>query len=112
MRLLTPWFVQRFRNKILNIHPSLLPSFPGLHAQAQAFDYGARVTGCTVHFVIPEMDAGPIVLQKAVKVRDEDSVETLSRRILREEHRLYPLAVKLLVEDKLRIKGRRVVILA
>ncbi len=108
MRLLSADFVESFRGRMLNIHPSLLPSFPGLEAQKQALDYGAKVAGCTVHFVVPEVDAGPIVLQEAVDVREEDTAETLSARILRKEHILYPLAVKLFVEGKLSVEGRRV----
>lgn len=108
MRLLSPEFVETFRGRMLNVHPSLLPSFPGLEAQKQALDYGAKVAGCTVHFVVPEMDAGPIVLQAAVKVREGDTPETLSARILRREHIIYPLAVKLFVEGKLSLEGRRV----
>jgi len=110
MRLLGTDFVSLFKGTILNIHPSLLPSFPGLNAQEQALAYGAKVTGCTVHFVVPEMDAGPIVLQEAVRVKEGDTVDSLSRRILRKEHVLYPRAVKLFVEGKLRIDGRRVTI--
>lgn len=110
MRLLSPEFVESFRGRMLNIHPSLLPSFPGLDAQKQAIDYGAKVTGCTVHFVVPEMDAGPVVLQEAVKVREGDTLESLSARILRREHVIYPLAVKLFVEGKLSLEGRRVTI--
>ena len=110
MRLLTAGFVSRFSGRILNIHPSLLPSFPGLDAQRQALDHGAKVTGCTVHFVVPEVDAGPIVLQRAVDVAEGDSVESLSARILEQEHAIYPLAVKLFVEGKLSIMGRKVTI--
>ena len=108
MRLLTPGFVARFDGRILNIHPSLLPAFPGLDAQQQALDRGVKVTGCTVHFVVPEVDAGPIVLQRAVEVLEGDSVETLSSRILKQEHIIYPAAVKLFVEGKLTIEGRLV----
>jgi len=110
MRILTPPFVQRFRNRIMNIHPSLLPSFPGLEAQKQALEYGVRYTGCTVHFVNEEVDAGPIILQAVVPVFQNDTVETLSERILKEEHRIYPTAIRLFVEGKLRIEGRRVII--
>ncbi len=110
MRLLSPGFVAFYKNRILNIHPSLLPAFPGLDAQKQALDHGAKVTGCTVHFVVPEVDAGPIVLQRSVEVKEGDTVETLSARILRQEHLLYPRAVKLFVEGKLSISGNRVVI--
>jgi phosphoribosylglycinamide formyltransferase-1 len=110
MRILTPPFVQRFRNRIMNIHPSLLPSFPGLEAQKQALEYGVRYSGCTVHFVNEEVDAGPIILQAVVPVFQNDTVETLSERILKEEHRIYPTAIRLFVEGKLRIEGRRVII--
>lgn len=110
MRILTPPFVQRFRNRIMNIHPALLPSFPGLEAQKQALEHGVRFSGCTVHFVNEEVDAGPIILQAVVPVFQNDTVETLSERILKEEHRIYPEAVKLFVEGKLRIEGRRVII--
>ncbi len=110
MRILTPPFVQNFRNRIMNIHPALLPSFPGLEAQRQALEYGVRYSGCTVHFVNEEVDAGPIILQAVVPVFQNDTVETLSERILKEEHRIYPEAVKLFVEGKLRIEGRRVII--
>ena len=110
MRLLSPEFVRFYQGRILNIHPSLLPAFPGLDAQKQALDHGAKVSGCTVHFVVPEVDAGPIILQRAVKVREGDTVEALSSRILRQEHKLYPLAVKLFVEGKLSMNGRSVVI--
>ena len=110
MRLLSPQFVDAFRGRIMNIHPALLPSFPGLRAQERALEYGVKVSGCTVHFVVPEVDSGPIILQSAVKVEEEDSPETLSARILRQEHTLYPLAVKLFVEGRLKIEGRKVVI--
>jgi phosphoribosylglycinamide formyltransferase 1 len=110
MRLLSPEFVDAFRGRIMNIHPSLLPSFPGLRAQEQALEYSARVSGCTVHFVVPEVDSGPIILQTAVKVEDGDTPESLSARILKQEHRIYPLAVKLFVEGRLKIEGRRVLI--
>lgn len=110
MRLLGSDFVAAYRHRIMNVHPSLLPAFPGLEAQKQALDYGVKVAGCTVHFVVPEVDAGPIILQKAVEVRDGDTPESLSERILQEEHVLYPLAVKLFVEGKLTITGRKVTI--
>jgi len=112
MRLLTLDFVSTYKGRILNIHPSLLPSFPGLNAQEQALAYGVKVAGCTVHFVIPEVDAGPIIVQETVKVMEGDTVEELSNRILKKEHVLFPLAVKLFVEGKLRINGRRVIIKA
>ena len=110
MRLLSPEFVDGFKGRMLNIHPSLLPSFPGVRAQQQALDWGVKVSGCTVHFVVPEVDSGPVVLQSAVKVEPGDTVQTLSSRILREEHRIYPLAVKLFVDGRLKIEGRRVTV--
>jgi len=109
MRLLSPYFVATFPNRILNIHPSLLPSFPGLESQRQALEYGVKFAGSTVHFVDENLDAGPIVLQATVPVRDEDTEETLSSRILAEEHRIYTEAVKMVLEGKYKIVGRRVV---
>jgi phosphoribosylglycinamide formyltransferase-1 len=109
MRLLSPYFVAAFPQRILNIHPSLLPSFPGLEAQKQALDYGVKFAGCTVHFVDENLDAGPIILQSVVAVEDGDTEETLSARILKEEHRIYSEAVKLILEGKYKIIGRRVV---
>jgi len=109
MRLLSPFFVAAFPQKILNIHPSLLPSFPGLEAQKQALDYGVKFAGCTVHFVDENLDAGPIVLQSVVPVEDSDTEETLSSRILKEEHKIYTEAVKLVLEGDYKILGRRVV---
>lgn len=109
MRLLSPWFIRRYEHRVVNIHPSLLPAFPGLDAQKQAFDYGVKFTGCTVHLVDEELDHGPIVKQAVVAVEPDDSVETLSARILREEHKLYPQAVALLLSGRYRIEGRRVV---
>jgi phosphoribosylglycinamide formyltransferase-1 len=111
MRIISEEFVNAFENRILNIHPSLLPSFPGLNAQKQALEYGVKFTGCTVHFVDAKVDNGPIVLQAVVDIKDDDTVESLSERILKQEHKIYPMAVKLFVEDKLRISGRRVSIL-
>jgi phosphoribosylglycinamide formyltransferase-1 len=93
MRLLSPCFVEAFRGRILNIHPSLLPAFPGLDAQRQALDHGAKVSGCTVHFVDETLDGGPIIVQREVPVQEGDTVETLSARILEQEHKLYPQAV-------------------
>jgi len=107
-RILTPEFVRLYERRILNIHPSLLPAFPGLNAQKQALDHGAKVTGCTVHFVDQGVDTGPIILQAAVPIRDDDTVETLSHRILLEEHRLYPEAVRLFTDGTLRVNDRRV----
>lgn len=112
MRRLSPWLVREFSGRILNVHPALLPAFPGLDAQRQALEHGAKVAGCTVHFVDEELDHGPIVLQAAVPVLDDDTVETLSARILAEEHRIYPEAVHLFATNRLRIEGRRVRILA
>jgi phosphoribosylglycinamide formyltransferase 1 len=108
MRLLSPFFVAHFPGRILNIHPSLLPAFPGLEAQRQALEHGVKWTGCTVHFVDENLDAGPIILQTAVGVRDDDTVESLSARILAEEHRIYSEAVRIVLEGRYRIEGRRV----
>jgi phosphoribosylglycinamide formyltransferase-1 len=112
MRLLSPYFVAAFRERILNIHPSLLPAFPGLEAQRQAFEHGAKFAGCTVHFVDENLDAGPIVLQAAVPIEDNDTPETLSERILREEHRVYSEAVRIVLEGRYRIEGRRVLVIS
>jgi len=112
MRLLSPYFVQTFRGRILNIHPSLLPAFPGLESQRQALEHGAKFAGCTVHFVDESLDAGPIILQAAVPIRDDDTVESLSERILAEEHRIYSQAVRIVLEGRFRIDGRRVIILS
>jgi phosphoribosylglycinamide formyltransferase-1 len=109
MRLLSPWFVQQFPNRILNIHPSLLPSFPGLEAQKQAFDYGVKVSGCTVHFVDENLDHGAIILQKVVPVLDTDDDHTLAARILEQEHIAYSEAIRILLGGKYRIEGRLVV---
>jgi phosphoribosylglycinamide formyltransferase-1 len=108
MRLLSPYFVAAFPNRILNIHPSLLPSFPGLESQRQALEYGVKFAGCTVHFVDENLDAGPIVLQAVVPVEDKDTEESLSARILKEEHRIYSEAVRIVLEGKYKIEGRRV----
>jgi phosphoribosylglycinamide formyltransferase-1 len=108
MRLLSPYFVSAFPQKILNIHPSLLPSFPGLESQKQALEHGVKFAGCTVHFVDEKLDAGPIILQAVVPVLDSDDESTLSERILNEEHRIYSEAVKLILEGRWRIEGRRV----
>ena len=110
MRLLSPFFVSAFPQRILNIHPSLLPSFPGLESQKQALDYGVKFAGCTVHFVDENLDAGPIVLQAVVPVEDSDTEDTLSARILKEEHRIYSEAVKIVLEGKFKIEGRRVLL--
>jgi phosphoribosylglycinamide formyltransferase-1 len=108
MRLLSAGFVREFAGRILNIHPSLLPAFPGLDAQHQALAHGVKITGCTVHFVDEELDAGPIVIQAPVPVLDEDTVETLSARILAEEHRIYSEAIGIVLSGRYRIEGRRV----
>ena len=105
MRLFTAEFVQRWYGKMLNIHPSLLPSFPGLDPHGQALRSGVKISGATVHFVIPETDAGPIVMQGAVAVRDDDTADTLAARILEIEHRIYPAALRLLASDKIRLQG-------
>jgi phosphoribosylglycinamide formyltransferase-1 len=110
MRLLSPYFVSSFRNRILNIHPSLLPAFPGLEAQQQAFAHGVKFTGCTVHFVDENLDAGPIIVQAVVPILDDDTPETLSERVLREEHRVYSEAVRIVLEGRYRIEGRRVLL--
>jgi phosphoribosylglycinamide formyltransferase-1 len=109
MRLLSARFVRAFAGRILNIHPSLLPAFPGLDAQHQALDHGVKVAGCTVHFVDEELDAGPIVLQATVPVHDDDTVEALSARILAQEHRIYSEAIALVLSGRYRIEGRRVI---
>jgi phosphoribosylglycinamide formyltransferase-1 len=110
MRLLSPFFVAAFPQRILNIHPSLLPSFPGLESQKQALDYGVKFAGCTVHFVDENLDAGPIVLQAVVPVEDNDTEDSLSARILKEEHRIYSEAVRIVLEGEFKIEGRRVLL--
>ena len=109
MRLLSPYFVAAFPNRILNIHPSLLPSFPGLESQRQALEYGVKFAGCTVHFVDENLDAGPIVLQAVLPVSDDDTEDTLSARILQEEHKIYSEAVRIVLEGRYKIEGRRVI---
>jgi len=110
MRLLSASFIRAFPNRVLNIHPSLLPAFPGLDAPHQALEHGVRISGCTVHFVDEYLDAGPIILQAAVPVLDLDTVETLSARILREEHRIYAEAIGIVLEDRYSLAGRRVIL--
>jgi phosphoribosylglycinamide formyltransferase-1 len=110
MRLLSSYFVEKYPNRILNIHPSLLPSFPGLESQRQALEYGVKFAGCTVHFVDENLDAGPIILQSVVPVKDDDTEEALNARILKEEHRVYSEAVNIVLEGKYRIEGRRVLL--
>jgi phosphoribosylglycinamide formyltransferase 1 len=111
MRLLTPYFISTYWNRLINIHPALLPSFPGTHGQRDAFEYGVKISGCTVHFVDENMDSGPIILQRAVPVLDDDTEETLKDRILEQEHEILPLVVKLYSEGRLRIEDRKVRIL-
>ena len=111
MRIIDPEFIEEYKNRIINIHPALLPSFPGLNAQKQAVDHGVKISGCTVHFVDPGIDTGPIILQKPVKIRSDDNEDTLSKRILKEEHKIYPEAIKLFFENRLKIDGRKVIIL-
>jgi phosphoribosylglycinamide formyltransferase-1 len=107
MRLLSPTFISAFPNAILNIHPALLPAFPGLDGQRQAWQHGVKISGATVHLVTAELDAGPIVLQAAVPVRDDDTPDTLAARILVEEHRIYPEAIGIVLDGKWRLEGRR-----
>jgi len=109
MRIVGREVIEAYRNRIINIHPALLPSFKGLHAQKQAFDYGVKVSGCTVHFVDEGMDTGPIILQRAVPVLEGDNADTLAARILEQEHQIFPEAVKLFVEGKLKVEGRIVI---
>lgn len=110
MRVVGEPLIERFKNRIMNIHPALLPSFPGLHGQKQALDYGGKIAGCTVHFVDEGVDTGPIIIQSAVPAYEDDTEATLSERILREEHRIFPLAVKLFAEGRIKIQGRKVFI--
>ncbi|MDF2738385.1 MAG: purN [Nitrososphaeraceae archaeon] len=110
MRILSPDFVREYKLRILNIHPSLLPSFKGLHAQKQAVDYGVKLSGCTVHFIDDDVDTGPIILQESVPVYSNDTEEDLSNRILQLEHKLYPLALRLFTEGKLKVEGRKVIL--
>jgi phosphoribosylglycinamide formyltransferase 1 len=109
MRLLSPWFVRQFPHRILNIHPSLLPAFPGLEAQEQAFAYGVKVSGCTVHFVDEELDHGPIIVQKTVQVLDTDDEHSLAARILEQEHIAYSEAINIVLDGKFKVLGRRLV---
>ena len=112
MRILTPYFVGNFAGRIMNIHPALLPSFPGAHAHRDVLAYGVKVSGCTVHFVDEGTDSGPIIMQAAVPVLDDDTEETLGARVLKEEHRIYPECIRLYCEGKLKVEGRKVTILA
>jgi len=108
MRIMTPAFLKAFPGKVMNIHPALLPSFPGTHGQKQAFDYGVKFSGCTVHFIDEGVDTGPIIIQSVVPVLDDDTEETLAARILKEEHKIYPQAIRFFAEGKIEIKGRKV----
>jgi phosphoribosylglycinamide formyltransferase-1 len=110
MRLLSASFISAFHGRLLNIHPSLLPAFPGLDAQRQALEHGVKITGCTVHFVDEFLDSGPIIMQSAVPVLDTDTVDTLSTRILSQEHLVYSKAIQLIIEDRIRVQGRKVTI--
>ncbi len=110
MRVLTSYFVKKYKNKIINIHPALLPSFPGTDAQKQAFDKGVKITGCTTHFIDEGTDTGPIIMQAAVPVLENDSIASLSARILKEEHRIFPESVKLFCEGRLKVIGNKVII--
>jgi phosphoribosylglycinamide formyltransferase-1 len=112
MRILHSDFISPFQGRIMNIHPALLPSFPGLHAQRQAFDYGVKVAGATVHFVDDGVDTGPIVIQRAVEVREGETIETLEKRILKVEHQIYSEAIQLVADGKLRVEGRRIEVLS
>jgi phosphoribosylglycinamide formyltransferase-1 len=108
MRVLTPFFLRAFPGRVINIHPAILPSFPGVNAQKQAIDYGVKFSGCTVHFVDEGVDTGPIIIQAVVPVYDDDTEETLRERILKEEHRIYPMAIKLIAEGRVSVEGRKV----
>ncbi len=110
MRIISPQFVKKYKNKMINIHPALLPAFPGLDSQKRALDHGAKYSGCTVHFVDTGMDRGPIIIQAVVKVKENDTAESLSKRILKEEHEIYPEAVNLFARKKIKVSGRRTII--
>jgi len=110
MRIISPQFIRKYKNRIMNIHPALLPSFPGLHAQEQAIKYGAKFSGCTVHFADEGVDTGPLIIQVIVKVKNNDTEKTLSKRILEKEHQIYPEAVRLFAEKKIKISGKRTII--
>ncbi|QLH04973.1 phosphoribosylglycinamide formyltransferase [Nitrosopumilus oxyclinae] len=110
MRIISPEFVKKYKNRIINIHPALLPAFPGLDSQKQALEYGAKVSGCSVHFVDSGMDTGPVIIQAVVKINEKDTEESLSKRILKEEHRIYPEAVNLFARKKIKVSGRRTII--
>ena len=110
MRIISPEFVKKYKNKIINIHPALLPAFPGLNSQKQALDYGAKYSGCTVHFVDAGMDTGAVIIQSIVEIKNKDTEKSLSKKILKEEHRIYPQAVSLFARKKIKISGRKTII--
>ncbi len=110
MRIMSPEFIRHYKGKILNIHPAILPAFPGLHSQRQALEYGVKYSGCTVHFVDEGVDTGPIILQSVVKIKDNDTEESISKKILKQEHKIYPKAVKLVAKGKIKIVGRKTVV--
>jgi len=110
MRIISPQFVKKYKNRIINIHPALLPAFPGLDSQRQALEYGAKYSGCTVHFVDTKMDSGSIIIQAVVKVKENDTPKSLAKRILKAEHRIYPEAVNLFARKKIRVSGRKTII--
>ena len=111
MRIISPEFIKKYKNKMINIHPSLLPAFPGLNSQKQALEYGAKVSGCTVHFVDAGMDTGPVIIQATVRINEGDTKESLSKRILKEEHNIYPKAVNLFARKRIKVSGRRTIII-
>ena len=110
MRIMSPEFIKHYKGRILNVHPAILPSFPGLHSQKQAIEYGVKYAGCTVHFVDEGVDTGPIILQSVVEVKNDDTEETLAKRILKQEHKIYPKAIKLFAKGKIKIVGRKTVL--
>jgi len=110
MRIMSPEFIRHYKGRIMNIHPAILPAFPGLHSQRQALEYGVKYSGCTVHFVDEGVDTGPIILQSVVKIKDNDTEESISKKILKEEHKIYPMAVKLFATGKIKIVGRKTII--
>jgi len=110
MKIISPEFVKKYKNRIINIHPALLPSFPGLNSQKQALDYGAKYTGCTVHFVDAGMDTGPVIIQSVVEIKGKDTEKSLSKKILKEEHRIYSEAVNLFAKKKIKVSGRKTII--
>ena len=110
MRIISPEFVKKYKNRIINIHPALLPAFPGLNSQKQALDYGAKYTGCTVHFVDAGMDTGPVIIQAVVEIKRKDTEKSLSKKILKEEHRIYSEAVNLFAKKKIKVSGRKTII--